>query len=346
MRENDGRKLSHETLEEIRIRAVQQVEAGESPEVVVKALGFSRASIYNWLAAYREGGLDALKAKKLEGRPTKLSGKQIELLYRYIANKTPLQFKFAFALWTLGVVRELIMQKFGVSLSEVSVGRLLKKLGLSPQKPLWRAYQQDPEKVEAYLREEYPRIKKRAKVKKAHIFFADEASIRSDYHSGTTWAPKGETPVIRTTGARFKINMISAISARGELRFMLTEKGMTGDLFIEFLKRLIQGSEDPVFLILDGHPTHKSKKVREFVQSSNGKLELYYLPGYPPELNPDETVWAYVKHHSVGKEIITGPTEFRALVMGALRSLQNCLRLSQISSSQEIFGMPCKFTYE
>jgi len=330
MRENDGRKLSHETLEEIRIRAVQRVGAGESPEVVVKALGFSRASIYSWLSAYREGGIDALKAKKLEGRPTKLSGKHIRVLYRYIANKTPLQFKFAFALWTLALVRDLIRTKFGISLSEVSVGRLLRKLGLSPQKPLWRAYQQDPKKVEEYLREEFPRIKERAKKRKARIFFADEASIRSDYHSGTTWAPKGQTPVIRTTGARFKINMISAISARGDLRFMLTEKGMNGDLFIEFLKRLIYGAKNPVFLILDGHPTHKSKKVREYVQSINGMLELYYLPGYSPELNPDETVWSYVKYHSVGKEVVTGPTEFKSLVLGALRSLQ---RLPQTISN-------------
>lgn len=318
----DGRQLSHETLEEIRIRAVLRVEAGESPEVVIKALGFSRRCIYNWLAAYREGGLEALKAKKLEGRPTKLSGKQIQQLYRIIVNKTPLQFSFAFALWTCALIRELIRKKFGVHLSEVSVGRLLKKLGLSPQRPLFRAYQQDPAKVEAYLKEEYPKIKKRAKSRGARIFFGDEACIRSDYHSGTTWAPKGETPVIRTTGARFKINMISAISARGELRFMLTEKGLTADLFIEFLQRLIKGADGPVFLILDGHAVHHSRKVRTFVESTEGMLELYFLPGYSPELNPDETVWAHIKYHTVGKQVISGPVQFRSLILGALRSLQ------------------------
>lgn len=318
----DGRQLSHETLEEIRIRAVLQVEAGESPEVVIKALGFSRRCIYNWLAAYREGGLEALRAKKLEGRPTKLSGKQIQQLYSFIVNKTPLQFSFAFALWTCALIRELIRKKFGVKLSEVSVSRLLKKLGLSPQRPLFRAYQQDPAKVEAYLKDEYPKIKKRAKARGARIFFGDEASIRSDYHSGTTWAPRGETPVIRTTGARFKINMLSAISARGELRFMLTEKGLTADLFIEFLKRLMKGMDGPIFLILDGHAVHRSRKVRTFVESTDGMLELYFLPGYSPELNPDETVWAHVKHHSVGKQVIIGPKQFRSLIQGALRSLQ------------------------
>lgn len=322
MEPQDGRKLSHETLEEIRIRAVRQVEAGESPEVVIKALGFSRRSIYTWLSAYREGGIDALRAKKLEGRPTKLSGKQIQQLYGIVASKTPLQFNFAFALWTCALIRELICMKFGVHLSEVSVGRLLKKLGLSPQKPLFRAYQQDPDKVATYLKEEYPKIKKRAKARGARIFFGDEASVRSDYHSGTTWAPKGETPIIRTTGARFKINMLSAISARGELRFMLTEKGLTADLFIEFLKRLMKGSGHPIFLILDGHAVHRSRKVRTFVESTDGMLELYFLPGYSPELNPDETVWSHVKHHTVGKRIITGPEQFHSLVLGALRSLQ------------------------
>lgn len=322
MENRDGRQLSHETLEEIRIRAVLQVETGESPEAVIKVLGFSRRCIYNWLAAYREGGLDALKAKKLEGRPTKLSGKQIQQLYGFIINKTPLQFNFAFALWTCALIRELICKKFNVHLSEVSVSRLLKKLGLSPQRPLFRAYQQDPSRIEAYLKEEYPKIKKRAKARGARIFFGDEASIRSDYHSGTTWAPKGETPVIRTTGARFKINMVSAISARGELRFMLTEKGLTADLFIEFLKRLMKGADGPVFLILDGHAVHHSRKVRSFVESTEGMLELYYLPGYSPELNPDETVWAHVKHHSVGKQVITGPVQFRFLVLGTLRRLQ------------------------
>jgi len=322
MEELDGRKMSHEVLEEIRIRAVKQVEAGESPEDVIKALGFNRTCIYRWIAAYREGGVDALKAKKLEGRPRKLSGKQIQQLYALIVKKTPMQFCFAFALWTSGLIREVIRKKFGVSLSEVSVWRLLRKLGLSPQKPLFRAYQQDPVKVETYLKEEYPKIKRRAKARRARIFFGDEASIRSDYHSGTTWAPKGETPVVRTTGARFKINMLSAVSGRGDFRFMLTEKGYTADVFIEFLKRLIAGAEGPTFLILDGHPVHRSAKVRRFVESTEGKLELYYLPGYSPELNPDETVWSYVKHHTMGKIAISGPDQFKKIALGVLRRLQ------------------------
>jgi len=322
MKNLDARKLDHKTLEEMRIRAVQRVLDGQSAESVIKTLGFHRSCIYQWLAAYREGGFEALKAKELEGRPSKLSEKQAQQLFDIIAKESPLQNHFPFALWTAAIVRELIRKVFGIGLSEVSVWRLLKRLGLSAQRPLFRAYQQDPKKVDDYLRVEYPQLKKRARKKKALIFFGDEASIRSDYHSGTTWAPRGQTPIVRTTGARFRINMLSAVSSRGELRFMLTEQGLTAPLFIEFLRRLIHGYDRPVFLVLDGHPVHRSKKVKEFVESTDGKLELHYLPGYSPELNPDESVWGYIKHHTVGKRVITGPDQFRFLVLGALRSLQ------------------------
>ncbi|HWR10339.1 MAG TPA: IS630 family transposase [Rectinemataceae bacterium] len=323
MKVNDGRRLGHEALEQIRITCVQRVEAGENPEEVIKSVGFERVCIYRWLSAYRMGGLEALRAKKLFGRPAKITGQQMQQLFQILANDTPLQHKFAFALWTCSIIREILKKKFGVHLSEVSIGRLLKKLGLTRQKPLFRAYQQDPEKVKVYLETEYPKIKKLAKKCNASIYFGDEASIRSDYHSGTTWAPRGETPIVKTTGARFRVNMISAVSAKGEMRFMLTEKSTTSEVFIEFLSRLRPGTENPVFLVLDGHSVHKSKKVKDYVDSLDGKLVLFFLPAYSPELNPDENVWGYVKHHIVGKKIVTGPDQFYALVLGALRRLQN-----------------------
>jgi transposase len=322
MRKNDGRKLDHKTLEAIRIRAVERVEAGESPEVVIQALGMSRARIYEWLAAYREGGYEALKAKKLFGRPSKLTGKHLDQLYRIITTKNPMQLKFSFALWTRSMVREVIRDKFGVHLSDVSVGRLLKKLGLSPQKPLRRAYQQNPEAVDRWVNEEYPEIRKLAKREKARIFFADEASVRSDYHSGTTWAPRGQTPIVPSTGARFSLNLISAVSPRGEMRFMTINGRMNADKFIEFLQRLIKGAKHPVFLIVDGHPTHRAVKVKKFVVSTKGMLQLFFLPPYSPELNPDESVWNYLKNHHIGKATISGPDQFRALVLGTLRRIQ------------------------
>ncbi len=322
MEHTDGRRLSHETLEQLRMRAVQRVEAGESPEAVIRALGFSRGRIYEWIARYREGGLEALKAKPVPGRPPRLRGQQLQWLYRAITEKDPRQFKFEFALWTLGMIRTLIRERLDVRLSEVSVGRLMKKLGLSPQKPLRRAYQQDPEAVRRWLEEEYPQIKAAAKQAGATIYFGDEAGVRSDFHAGTTWAPRGHTPVVRTTGARFGLNMISAVTARGGLRFMLVKGKMTAGKFCVFLKRLVHKARRPVFLIVDGHPTHRAAQVTRFVQATGGRLRLFCLPAYSPELNPDELVWNNLKNHGVGRRSLTGPDHLKQVVLNHLRALQ------------------------
>ena len=324
--EFDGRRLDHKTREKIRIRAVKLVEQGQSPEQVIKALGFHRSCIYEWLGKYREGGTQALATKPLTGRPKKLNGRQMKKIYDIVTMKNPLQLKFEFALWTRDMVRDLIRDQFGVKLSLVSVGRLLKKMGLSPQKPLHRAYQQDPERVQQWLDNEFPKIKVLARKEKADIYFGDEASVRSDFHSGTTWAPKGQTPVVKTTGARFSVNMISAISPRGKLRFMTIDGRFNAAKFIDFLKRLIHNSEKPIFLIVDGHPAHKAKKVREYIEGTKGKLRLFILPPYSPELNPDELVWNNLKNHRVGRKMVTGPDDLKQKIISSLRSLQKMPR--------------------
>lgn len=320
--EFDGRRLDHKTREKIRIRAVKLVENGHSPEQVVKALGFHRSCIYEWLAKYREGGTEALQTKTISGRPKKLNAQQLKKIYDIVTSKNPLQLKFEFALWTRDMVRELIKDQFGVKLSSVSVGRLLKKMGLSPQKPLHRAYQQNPDLVLQWLEVEFPKIKALARKVGADIYFGDEASVRSDFHSGTTWAPKGQTPVVKTTGARFSVNMISAISPRGLLRFMTIDGRFNATTFMEFLKRLIHNSEKPIFLVVDGHPTHKAKKVREFIESTKGKLRIFILPPYSPELNPDELVWNNLKNHRIGRKTIAGPDDLKHKIISSLRSLQ------------------------
>jgi transposase len=322
MNKMDGRKLGHETLEQMRIRAVQQVVAGMSPEVVVAAMGFHRSRIYRWLALYREGGIEALKARKAKGPEPKLSGNQLEKLYRLITGHSPLQLSFEFALWTRAMVRELIRKQFKVRLSDVSVGRLLRNMGLSPQKPLYRAYQRDEEKVKAWKEEAYPEIRKVAKQEGATIYFGDEASVRSDYHSGTTWAPIGETPQVESSGARFSVQMISVVSAKGQMRFMTFTGKMNADTFIEFLKRLIYKADKPIFLVLDGHPVHRSRKVKEYVATTNGRLRLFVLPPYSPHLNPDEWVWSWLKSHRLGRATVSGSDQFRAMVNRYLTQLQ------------------------
>lgn len=318
----DGRKLSHEVREEIRLRAVERVEAGESPEDVVRTLGFHRSCIYEWLARFREGGREALRYKRIPGRKPKLSGKQLKRVYDLVTLKDPRQLKFEFALWTRDMVRELIRREFGVHLSTVSVGRLLRRLGLSPQRPLRRAYQQDAASVQSWRELEYPAIQEAARRAGASIYFADEAGVRSDYHSGTTWAPVGKTPMVKATGARFGLNLISAISPRGEMRFMVYPGRLVAATFIQFLRRLLHDSARPVFLIVDRHPAHRAAAVARFVESTRGQLRIFFLPSYSPELNPDELVWNHVKRHGVARMTPAGPDQLKRAILRRLRSLQ------------------------
>jgi len=329
MRDNDGRKLDHKTLEQLRIRAVRQVEQGVHPEDIAAALGMTRAAVYSWLAKYREGGLDALKARPVPGRPPKLSSAQLQRLYTLVVGNDPRQLRFAFALWTRDMVRDLIRREFSVRLSAVSVGRLLRKLGLSPQRPLYRAYQQDPEAVRRWKVEDYPQIRAQAQQVGATIWFADEAGVRSDYHAGTTWAPVGQTPVVAATGDRFAVNLISAVTTRGGLRFAVYDGNLNGGVFIDFCRRLLHDAPGPVFLVLDGHPVHRSNAVREFAEATNGRLRLFFLPGYSPELNPDEWVWKNIKHDRLGRSGVDSVADLKSKALAALHRLQKLPHLVQ-----------------
>lgn len=276
MRKNDARKLDHKTLEEMRMRVVKQVQEGESPEVLARALGLNRSTVYGWLARYRRGGWNGLKAKPLPGRPPKLNGRMMRWVYDTVTRKNPLQLKFEFALWTREMVAKLIRDKFGIVLSPVSVGRLLAQLGITCQKPLHRAQERDEALVQQWLRTEYPKIKAMAKVAGAEIYFGDEAHIRSDHHAGRTWGKKGETPIVEATGARHGMSLISAISARGHMRFMIIDQGgVNAEVFIEFLKRLIAGATRGIFLIVDRGPAHIARKTKAFVESQSGVLRLF-----------------------------------------------------------------------
>jgi transposase len=318
----DARKLDHGMLTELRKRGVASVQEGTSPEVVAVALGVSRATIYSWLARFRSGGYGALDARKRGGRKPKLDGAAIRWVYRTVTEKNPLQLKFTFALWTAKMVGQLIYARFGVKMSKSSVCRLLSQLGLTPQRPVWRAYQQRPEEVQRWLQQEYPQIHRMAKKHNALIFFGDEAGVRSDHHAGTTWAVKGKTPVVSSTGARFGLNLLSAVSAQGEFRFM-TVKGRVGAVqFIEFIKRLLHNAQRMVFLIVDGHPAHKAKMVKRFCESVKDRFRLFLLPPYSPELNPDERVWNDLKNNAIGRQAITTPQHLKAAVISHLRFIQ------------------------
>jgi transposase len=323
MRRDDARKLDHVTLEAMRERAVQRVQEGESPEVVARVFGVGRTAIYRWLADYRRGGWGALKAKPLFGRPPKLDGKRLQWVYNSVIHKNPLQLKFEFALWTREMVAKLIKDKFGIKLSANSVGRLLAQLGVTCQKPLRRAIERDEALVQQWLDKEYPKIKAMAQRQGADVYFGDAAHIRSDHHAGRTWGRRGETPIVETTGTRHGMSLISAITARGHMRFMIVDKGgVNADIFIEFLKRLISGAERMIFLIVDRGPAHRAKKTKAFVESLGDKLRLFFLP-YSPDRNPDELVWKHLKADTVGRMAVTGKDDFKRKVRSSMRRLQN-----------------------
>jgi len=316
-------KRGRRATEDERIRAVQLMEAGRSPELVADVLGVSRSSVFEWQRKYREGGLAALSTKFASGRPTVLSDKQMLRVYQLVAGNDPRQLSFEFGLWTRALVADLIAREFGVRLSRVTVGRILKKLGMSPQRPLYRAYQQDPERVRVWKEETYPRIRGEATEAGADIFFADEAGVRTDHHAGTTWAPVGRTPVVTATGERKSVNMVSAVSPRGQMYFELFDGGMNAARFIEFCRRLIADHTKPVFLIVDGSSAHTAKAVREYVESTDGQLRLFFLPPYSPELNPDEWVWKNVKHDRIKRAVPMSKGHLHELAKDALGRLQS-----------------------
>ncbi len=299
MENDDARKLDHATLEALRVRAVRSVQEGESPEVVARSLRVTSRTMYRWLAAYRRRGWDGLKAKPLAGRPPKLDGKKLRWIYNTVTQKNPMQLKFEFALWTREMIAALIKKKYGVTLAANSVGRLLAQLGITAQKPLHRAMERDEALVQKWLKAEYPKIKKMAQTQGADIYFGDAAHIRSDHHAGRTWGKKGETPIVEATGARHGISLISAITSKGKMRFMIKEKGgVNASVFIEFLKRLLIGA------------------------TLGGKLKLFFLPPYSPDRNPDELVWKHLKADTVGRMVTTDKAAFKCKVVASMRRLQ------------------------
>jgi transposase len=316
------------TFEE-RVSACEALENGISVDHVTKVLKVSRSSVFEWQKLYRAHGAEVLRTKKTRGPKSRLDDGQMSQLYRLIADCDPRQLSFGLALWTRGMIQELILQRFGIRLSLMSVSNVLEKLGMSPQRPLYRAYEQDPEKVTEWKEKTFPQIQARAKKEGAAIFFADEASVRTNYHAGTTWAPVGKTPVVAGSGRKRSISMVSAVSPRGELHFRVHETGIKQAEFLEFCKTLIADVGRPVFLIMDNSQVHRAIVLKEYAAQSNGMLTLFFLPPYSPELNPDEWVWKNVKHDHLGRASAKSEgqlAEFATAALARLKALPEKVR--------------------
>lgn len=310
---------------ELRRRAVVLVGGGRSQVEVAGLLSVSANAVGNWVRAHRRGGDRALDARRRgrRGGHTKLTDAQQQKIAKLIVGNNPDQLKLPGFLWTRALVRDLIAQQFQIEIGEDTVGRYLRAWGFSPQKPMRRAYEQSDAAVRRWLEERYPEIVKRAYRERAEILWADESGLRSDHTAGRTWAPVGQTPVTRGTGKRFKANMIAAISNTGTLRFRVFDERFTGPLFLDFLKRLVKDANArKLMLIVDGHPAHRAKVVRDWAAAHPDLIELHFLPGYSPELNPAEMLNQDVKTNALGRRRPLTLTELKTDVRGFLRSCQ------------------------
>jgi transposase len=323
MKTIDGRTLSHETSEHIRRMAVRRVRDGERPSEVIRSYGLCRTSIYRWLRAEAKSGEKALVSRKASGPKPRLTKRQKQQVYRWINGKDPRQYGFDFGLWTRLLVRALVRERFDIDLGLTAVGRLLAELGLTPQKPLRRAYERDPQAITHWQQVEFPRLRKRARRAGANIYFLDEAGVRSDQVLGRTWGVRGQTPEVPTSGRRQSVNAISAVNARGAFWYQVYTERLNATKFVELLRHFMRGRRKPVFLVLDRHPAHIAKLVSQYVQSLGGRLELHFLPGYAPELNPDEFVWNHLKREGVSKKPLRRDESLRSRVEDDLAAIHS-----------------------
>lgn len=320
----DARSLSRDAQEVIRLKVVAAVSGGMKIKDAARIFGVHRGTVSMWLKKRRELGPKALR-KQRQGRPAgkkMISEKQARQIVRLITDKTPDQLKLPFMLWTREAVRDLVRERTGVTASLMTVGRWLKAWGFTPQKPVRRAFDQDPEAVRLWLEEEYPAIRRAAKREGAEIHWCDEMGLRSDHQSGTSYGLKGETPVIPGTGQRFGCNMISSLTNRGRLRFMVFKERFRVGVFLKFLRRLVRNEGRKLYLIVDGHPVHKASAVKKWLSRHGDEIRLFYLPAYCPELNPDEFLNHDVKANAVGRRRAKNQTEMLSDVRGYLRSTQ------------------------
>jgi transposase len=325
------------TVEQRNQRRKDVVEAivvrQEPVHLVRKIYNIPERTIFNWLSLYRSGGWGALKEGVRAGRRRKVGTEDMQWIYNAVTLGNPRHYQFDFCLWTLNALRALIGRERGIELSKSSVSRLLGHLGLSPQRPIYKSYKQDPRKIDQYLLETFPDAVNKAKEMGAEIFFVDEASVRSDAHRGLTWGKKGETPVVRNSGGRFGLSVISAVSPRGDMRFSFIEERMNSSKFIEFLKKLHRDAGKPILVITDNAKYHHSKETQEFLRQQENRILIAYLPAYSPELNPDEQVWNHAKRRLAQRAIFT-KQDMKKHLNSILRSIQK-----QVSLIKSFFRM-------
>lgn len=291
MKLRDARTIPPKELEDRRKLAIKLRKQGMKFSDISEVVGVNRNTISSWYKKWESGGVKAIKVGqpgRRKGSGSTLDKEQQYKVTRCLIQCTPDQLKFDFALWTRAAVQQLIAHLFGIEMPIRTVGHYLKQWGFTPQKPVKRAYERCSKRVQKWLDEDYPSIEIRAKKENAEIHWGDETGLHSEDQIGRGYAPKGKTPIREHKGKKEKINMISTVTKLGKIRFMFYEGSMNADCMIKFMRRLIKDTSKKVFLILDNLRTHHSKKVKSWVAKYSAKIELFYLPSYSPDLNPDE----------------------------------------------------------
>ena len=291
MEKIDARSLSTDAQQQLRHQAIRLREDGRTYGEIALVVGVHPSTISGWWQSYQKQGVAGIEIKKRGrrlGQGRRLDAKQEDQLRRLLIDKTPDQLKLPFALWTRRAVQDLVCRRWSIELPIRTVGDYLKRFGFTPQKPLKRAYEQNPKAVQRWLDEEYPAIAKRAKEEGAEIHWGDETGLRNDSQHGRSYAPRGKTPAIRLSAKRQRVNLISSITNQGKVRFMTYQEKMHADILIRFMARLAKDADQKIFLVLDNLRVHHSKKVKAWLADHQDRIEAFYLPSYSPEINPDE----------------------------------------------------------
>ena len=325
MEKIDARTLKPEVQEQLRKQAIHLRQKGQSVEQIAAILDVNSRTVYRWWQLYRRGGVKSIRTRR-RGRPTgacrRLTVEQEKQIQRLIRDKQPDQMKLPFALWSRIAVQQLIQQLWAMRMPIRTVGEYLKRWGFTPQKPFRRAYEQNPKLVKQWLEEQYPGIARRAKQEDAEIQWADETGLCNGSYYGRSYAPRGQTPAIRLPARPQRINLISTVTNQGKVRFMVYRDTMTAQTMIRFMRRLIKDVGRKVFLIVDNLRVHHSKLVREWLEEHREQIEVFYLPSYSPELNPDEYLNCDLKVGVHTGVPATSKSQLARKAIGHLRMLQ------------------------
>lgn len=325
MKKYDARKLPKEVQQHNRNQAIRLFQKGITRKQIAEIVGVHYSSICKWIRIWKSGGKRAIKLKK-RGRGSEdqrlLTIDQEKALKKLLTDKNPRQLKLPFALWNRKAIQSVIFQMWRIRIAVRTIGDYLKRWGFTPQKPTKRAYERSPKAVKEWLEQTYPKIKARAKKEKAEIFWGDETGVRNDCQHSRGYAPRGKTPVVEINAKRFSINMISAVNNQGLVRFMIYKENMTARVLLRFMKRLIKDAGRKVYLVLDNLRVHHAKLVKAWLGRHIDKIEVFYLPSYSPELNPDEYLNCDLKEGIKKSSPARNVSDLNGKVLGHMRMLQ------------------------